>query len=328
MVDSTPSGDIVDQGAARTPEPVVERDACGQCQEPLGDASAQVVEGASAVALEGEDVLAGPEDRLDPLAYRSEMNPVAGLVLSRRPDDRGVELTDRRGELTPGVALVADEGLPAASLRPFEQLDPHLALVALGRGEGEGPRSAVGREEAMEAKTPEEAGMRGAVAVVGGIAEGRAACRLDRAGALQRGGIDQQHIVVEARGGGGEDAGEPLDRLAQAGSALVEAGLLGQLGEEVVQALAGNGEEAAVRGDAHDRLGDAEGRDLGVGDPAAGVSGLLGQEIVRRAINDGAESVEVGVHRGLSVDGCFGTADFGLSASNPSITAAAVESTI
>jgi len=65
-----------------------------------------------------------------------------------------------------------------------------------------------------------------------------------------------------------------------------------------------------------------------VGDSAAGISRLLGQEIVRRAINDGAESVEVGVHRGLSVDGCFGTADFGLSALNPSITALAVESTI
>jgi hypothetical protein len=46
------------------------------------------------------------------------------------------------------------------------------------------------------------------------------------------------------------------------------------------------------------------------------------------AINDGAESVEVGVDRGLSVDGCFSTVDFGLSASNPPITAFAVESII
>jgi hypothetical protein len=108
----------------------------------------------------------------------------------------------------------------------------------------------------------------------------------------------------------------------------MEAGLLGQLGEQIAQTLAGDGEEAAVGGDSHDRLGDAEGRDLGVCDSATGISGLLGQEIVCRAINDCAESVEVGVHRGLSVDGCFSTADFGLSASNPSITAFAVESTI
>jgi hypothetical protein len=121
---------------------------------------------------------------------------------------------------------------------------------------------------------------------------------------------------------------EPLDRLSQASSSLVEAGLLGQLGEEITKVLAGDREEAAIGGDAHDRLGDAEGRDLGVGDPATGISGLFGQEIVCRAINDCAESVEVGVHRGLQVDGDLSTADFGLSALKSSITAFAVESTI
>ena len=45
-------------------------------------------------------------------------------------------------------------------------------------------------------------------------------------------------------------------------------------------------------------------------------------------LNDGAESVEVGVQRGLLVDGVFDTADFGLSARNPLNTALAVESTI
>jgi hypothetical protein len=34
------------------------------------------------------------------------------------------------------------------------------------------------------------------------------------------------------------------------------------------------------------------------------------------------------VHRGLSVDGCFSTADFGLSASNPLPTGIPVESII
>ncbi|HEX3325104.1 MAG TPA: hypothetical protein VHR65_08260 [Solirubrobacterales bacterium] len=108
----------------------------------------------------------------------------------------------------------------------------------------------------------------------------------------------------------------------------MEARLLGQLGEETAKAFAGDCQEATVRWDAHDRLGDAKRGDLGVGDPAAGIAWLLGQEIVCRAINDGAESVEVGVHRGLSVDGCFSTADFGLSALKSSITALAVESTI
>src|ERR1700724_2715051 len=115
MLDSTPSGDVVDQSAARTPEPVVERDTCGQRQKALGDADAQVVKGAGAVALEGEDVLAGPEDRLDPLADRSEMQGAVGLVFSSRPEDRGVEVSDRLGEVAARVALVADDDLPTGS---------------------------------------------------------------------------------------------------------------------------------------------------------------------------------------------------------------------
>ena len=45
-------------------------------------------------------------------------------------------------------------------------------------------------------------------------------------------------------------------------------------------------------------------------------------------MNDGAESVEVGVHSDLSVDGCFSTVDFGLSASYPLPTGDPVESII
>ena len=92
--------------------------------------------------------------------------------------------------------------------------------------------------------------------------------------------------------------------------------------------LSGDGEEAPNARDAHDRLGDAERDDLGIGDPAPRVAGSLGKEIVGCAIDGGAESVEVGVQRGLLVDGVVNTADFGLSAPNPLITAFAVESTI
>lgn len=85
--------------------------------------------------------------------------------------------------------------------------------------------------------------------------------------------------------------------------------------------LGRGGEKARVLGDPQDRLGDAEGDDLGVGDPAAGVLGLARQEIVRHAINGDEECVEVGVHRGRLVDGEYLiTADFGLSSPNPSIT--------
>jgi hypothetical protein len=149
------------------------------------------------VALEGEDVLAGPKDRLDRLADRREVKAVVGLVFAGRPGDRGVQLAGGCGEVAPRIAFVADDDLPAGALGAGQELDPDLSLVALGRSEGERPRRAIGREE-------------------------------------------------------------PLDRLGQASPSLVETRLLWQLGEEIAELPAGDREEAAVGGNAHDRLGDAE----------------------------------------------------------------------
>jgi hypothetical protein len=82
----------------------------------------------------------------------------------------------------------------------------------------------------------------------------------------------------------------------------------------VDEALSGRRQKGAIGGDAHDRLGDAEGDHLGVADLAARVCPRLWQKVVGCAINHGAESVEVGVHRGLRADGVIGTVGFGLSA--------------
>jgi hypothetical protein len=105
-------------------------------------------------------------------------------------------------------------------------------------------------------------------------------------------------------------------------------GCAGQHREEVREALGSHLEKPTITWNPHDRLRDAERDDLRVCDALPGVPRLLRQEIVSRAVNDGTESVEVGVHRGLQVDGALDTADFGLSAQNPSNTAQAVESTI
>ena len=71
-----------------------------------------------------------------------------------------------------------------------------------------------------------------------------------------------------------------------------------------------------------------KGDDLGVREPAAGVPSCLWQEIVGCAINDRAESVEVGVHRGLQADDVHDTVGFGLSALLSLDTADLVESII
>src|ERR1700683_1369587 len=109
MVDSTRSGDIVDECAARAAELVVESDARSQAEEALGDAFFDAGEGAGAVAFECEEVFAGPEDRLDSLPYGCEVGSLPGFVFAARTDDCGVELADSVGEVTAGVALVAEQ---------------------------------------------------------------------------------------------------------------------------------------------------------------------------------------------------------------------------
>ncbi len=132
MIDSTRSGDVGHQRAARPAELVVEPDAGRQAEEALGDPLAQAGEGAGAVALQGEQVLTGPEDRLDALADRGQVRPAAGLVATGGAHDRGPELVDAPGKLTPGIALVAQEDLAAPSARARQKLKAHIALIALG----------------------------------------------------------------------------------------------------------------------------------------------------------------------------------------------------
>ena len=57
MIDSTSSGDVVDQRTAGATQLVVEHDAGRQRQKALGDALPDAGEGAGPMAFEGQDVL-------------------------------------------------------------------------------------------------------------------------------------------------------------------------------------------------------------------------------------------------------------------------------
>jgi hypothetical protein len=126
----------------------------------------------------------------------------------------------------------------------------------------------------------------------------------------------------------GEDDEKPAKDMRQAPPTLEVAGLPGKIRKEMAETPPDHPKEAAVRGDAHDGLGHTQGDDLGVGGPASGVSLSLWQKIIGGAINNGAEGVQVGVHRGLRVDGVLDTVDLGPSASNPFFSATFVESII
>src|SRR5659263_194233 len=129
MIDSTPtaSGAVVDEGTTGASQPVVEADADRQAEEAREDALTQPGHGARPVALQGEQVLAGPEDRLDALADGRQVRTVARLVLACRAHDEGAQLGHGGREVAPGVALVADEHRAAARRAP-QQLKADLAL--------------------------------------------------------------------------------------------------------------------------------------------------------------------------------------------------------
>src|SRR5450830_304874 len=316
MIDSTPtpSGAVVDQGTARAPQPVVEADAGREAKEAREDALTQAGHGTGPVALEGEQVLAGPEDRLDALADGGQVRPAAGLVLARRAHHGGAQLGDGSRELTAGVALVADEQPAAGAAATGQQLEADLTLIAPRIGQGECPGRTVGGGQQVQAQAPEPARVGSAVAVAGELPEGRALGRLAASRALDRGRVDEQQIVAGAGTLRGEVSEQPLDGAGEAAATLEVAGLTGQLREQVAELAPGGAQEAPVTGDAHDRLGHAQRDHLGVGDPPAGVPSCLWQKIVSCAINDRAESVEVGVHRGLQADDANDTVGFGLSA--------------
>jgi hypothetical protein len=119
--------------------------------------------------------------------------------------------------------------------------------------------------------------MAAAPAIATAVGQRRATDRLDRAPALDRGGVQQHQVIVVARAAGGKDAGQPVDRLGQGAGALVVAGPAGDGRKQVAKTRPGDGEKATVRWDAHDRLGDGEGDQLGVGDLSAGVGRRAGQ---------------------------------------------------
>src|SRR2546423_2881392 len=90
MSSSTGLGGVVGEGAWWAAEAVVESNCGGECEEADLDAGGEAVEGAGAVAFEGEEVFAGLEDRLDPLADRCQVWSAGGLGLAAPSGGGGV----------------------------------------------------------------------------------------------------------------------------------------------------------------------------------------------------------------------------------------------
>lgn len=137
----------------------------------------------------------------------------------------------------------------------------------------------------MQAHPPEVARVTAGGAIATDLGEARAPRRLQRTPALRRGRVEQQQIVAVPWRAGGEDPNQPLERLRQASPALVQGILSGERREEMAELTLGCSQETPIRRDPHQHLGDTEGYDFGVRQPAAGIGRPLGQEVVGRAVD-------------------------------------------
>src|SRR5450759_1064103 len=254
MSSATALRGVAGEGSAGAAEVVVECYAGGECCEAAGEADAEVIQGAGAVTLEREDVLAGPEDRLDALADRREVRATAGLVLAPGTHDPRVEVGEFGFEVLATEVLIADhdQHLAGCSLTASDHLQAHQLLVDLRRGQHQCSGGAIQREQGVQPETPEVTAVTGAIAVVGGVCErvpetGMPAALdgLAAASALHRRGVDQQKIVIETGTVLRELGDQRLDRPGQAQPALMEGGPLGQAGEQVAK-LTTSGSPATV----------------------------------------------------------------------------------
>src|SRR5680860_1162156 len=210
-----------------------------------------------------------------------------------------------------GEAFVGDDAV-AVERHSVEHLARNVALGDIGRGELEGDRGAVARAKQIEPKTPEEAGMRAAVAVGGIAGELRTTGRLARLATGNRGRVEQPEPVTEGR----RDESEVADRAPDLGNELAQplvvAGLLGQIGEQMPEPIARQREELAVVRQPKQDLRDGERDQLSVVDswwPARPFTS--GQEVIHQHINCREKGVEVGAHEASLVDVAIATPDFG-----------------
>jgi hypothetical protein len=134
MIDATRLCGVVGDCATGAAEFVIEADAGREGEQAGRDSCEQVARRARSVAFEGEQVLAGAEDRLDALPDGRQMDAVVWLGAASGAHDLGSQCRDLGRELAAGVALVTDDRLSSAEgLREDRESD--LALGPVGADE-------------------------------------------------------------------------------------------------------------------------------------------------------------------------------------------------
>ena len=173
----------------------------------------------------------------------------------------------------------------------------------------------------MQPEPPEVAGVAGAVPILGPACELGAARGFPGPPALHRSGVHHPHVIGPHRGVAGQYADQPAGRCREFAQPLVVARLLGQVGEQVPQMLAGGPQPAGLGGEPGQGLQHRERDQLGVGE-FRGQPGLWPprpvvregfEQVVGPGVQCGGKGVQIGVHEGLPRLGWVSSADPGHS---------------
>ena len=143
------------------------------------------------------------------------------------------------------------------------------AFVGLGAGECPAAIGSPCRvHDQVQSQSPEVAGVRGAVPVLGESGQVRALGGLPGTAALDRGGVDDPHVVGRDSWSGLTSARiSQAMRVGQLAQPLVVAGLRGQVREHRAQVRASEPQPAGLAGEAEQRLHHRQRDQLGVADP-------------------------------------------------------------
>ncbi len=144
-----------------------------------------------AVLLEPELPFQRIEHRLNPLPQRFQKPHIftRGFTLTRWPDQADPTIIELVLEHAPVVALVRHNRLPLRDLSRirFQDAPKGLALIGFRTGNREPDREPIERRELAQARTPEVAGVRGVVPVLGEPGKVRAFHSLAGTATLYRG---------------------------------------------------------------------------------------------------------------------------------------------
>src|SRR5664279_3338955 len=325
MTDSKGSVVVSDQRALDgCADVVVVPDRGSERQDALPDPGEYAGWCSSAVLFQVELAFVGVEHRFDILPqWFEELSTWAGLF-ALAGGSKEVDTGCAQGgfEFLAVVVLVRDQGGTGdlvGQVGVVEHSQKYLAFIGFGAGDCGRDRQSVQRAQHVQPQTPEVAGVRGAVPVLGEAGQIRTLGGLPGTAALHWGGVGDPHVIAEHAGPAAQRTDQPTQGADQLAQALVVPGLPGQVREQVLELAAAEPQPAGLAGETEKGLRHSQCHQFGIADPGRDAHrgpprhtvGVGLQKVIDLHVECGHEGVQIGVHAGLLLDDWVSNVDPG-----------------